>query len=204
MPDEDLTQISLGRFRVGITGLKAAIEEEKSWQGRPEEEIAQALLAKLKPKNYIPAPAQEEYKKAFLREYKKALGEKVIEERLGLSIKILGPGCPACDRLEQTVMAVLAELGLPAEVEHVRDMKEITALGVFGTPALLINDEVKAVGQLPTAEILKKWLREHGRAITLNTEKHDEEKQDHGLCAFGLGCIYAAGNSEPGEAGWTK
>jgi len=25
MPDEDLTQISLGKFRVGITGLKAAI-----------------------------------------------------------------------------------------------------------------------------------------------------------------------------------
>ena len=42
MPDEDLTQISLGRFRVGITGLKAAIEEVKSWRGRPEEEIAQA------------------------------------------------------------------------------------------------------------------------------------------------------------------
>jgi small redox-active disulfide protein 2 len=160
MPDEDLLQISLGRFRVGITGLKAAIEEVKSWQGRPEEEIAQALLAKLKPKNYIPAPAQEEYKKAFLREYKKALGEKVIEERLGLSIKILGPGCPACERLEQTIMAVLAELGLPAEVEHVRDMKEITALGVFGTPALLINDEVKALGQLPTAEMLKQWLRD--------------------------------------------
>ena len=45
MPDEDITQISLGRFRVGITGLKAAIEEAKSWRERPEEEIAQALLA---------------------------------------------------------------------------------------------------------------------------------------------------------------
>ena len=160
MPDEDLTQISLGRFRVGITGLRAAIEEVKSWQGRPEEEIAQALLARVKPRNYIPVSAQEEYKGAFLREFKKALGEKVEEERSGQNIKILGPGCPACNQLEQTVMAVLAELGLPAEVEHVRDMKEITALGVFGTPALMINDEVKAVGQLPNREALKKWLQE--------------------------------------------
>ena len=160
MPDEDLTQISLGKFRVGITGLKAAIEEVKSWQGRPEEEIAQALLARVKPRNYIPSSAQEEYKQAFWREFKKALGEKVEEERSGLSIKILGPGCPACERLEQTVMAVLAELGLPAEVEHVRNMKDITALGVFGTPALLINDEVKTVGQLPNREALKKWLQE--------------------------------------------
>ena len=159
MPDEDITQISLGRFRVGITGLKDAIEEAKSWRERPEEEIAQALLAAVKPKNYIPAAAQEEYKRAFLREFKKALGEKVEEGSSGLSIKILGPGCPSCDRLEQTVMAVLVELTLPAEVEHVRDLKEMTALGVFGTPALMINDEVKAVGNLPTRETLKKWLQ---------------------------------------------
>ena len=56
--------------------------------------------------------------------------------------------------------ALLAELGLPAEVEHVRDMKDISALGVFGTPALLINDEVKAVGNMPSREALKKWLQE--------------------------------------------
>jgi small redox-active disulfide protein 2 len=166
MPDEDLTQISLGRFRVGITGLKAAIEELKSWQGRPEEEVAQALLTRLKPKNYIPPSAQEEYKGAFLREFKKALGEKVAEERSGLSIKILGPGCPACERLEQTVMAVLVELGIPAEVEHVRDMKDITALGVFGTPALLINDDVKAVGNVPTRDALKKWLQESAAPLS--------------------------------------
>jgi len=124
------------------------------------------LLARVKPRNYIPAAAQEEYKQAFWREFKKTLGEKVEEERSGLSIKILGPGCPACERLEQTVMAVLAELGLPAEVEHVRDMKDITALGVFGTPGLLINDEVKAVGQLPNREALKKWLQEGAVALT--------------------------------------
>lgn len=160
MPDEDITQISLGKFRVGITGLKAAIEEMESWRGRPDAEIAQALLDKLKPRNYIPASAEEKYKNAFFREFKKALGETVTEEQGGLVIKILGPGCPSCDRLEQTVMEVLVELGLPAEVEHVRDLKEITSLGVFGTPALLINEEVKAVGQIPTRETLKKWLLE--------------------------------------------
>lgn len=162
MPDADITQISLGKFQVGIVGLKAAIEELKSSQGRPDAEIAQALLAKLKPRNYIPASSQEAYQKAFLREFKKALGEKVEEESRGLTIKILGPGCPSCDWLEQTLMAALEELGLPAAVEHVRDMKEIAALGVMSLPALLINDEVKSVGQVPTTAMLKKWLTAAG------------------------------------------
>ena len=162
MPDEDITQISLGKFRVGISGLQAAIEELKSWQGRADAEIAQALFAKLKPRNYIPETAREAYLKAFLREFKKALGEEVEEERGGLTIKILGPGCPSCDRLEQAVMDVLMELGLPGEVDHVRDVKEIARLGVCGMPALVINDEVKAAGQVPTTAMLKKWLAAAG------------------------------------------
>ncbi len=165
MPDEDLTQIALGQFRVGITGLKAAIEELKSWQGSPDTEIAQALLDRLKSKNYIPSSAHGEYRKAFLREFKKAMGEKVEEERLGLNIKILGPGCPSCERLSQTVMEALEELSLPAQVEHVRDVKEIAALGVCGTPALLINDQLKAVGQAPSKAILKTWLAEADHPI---------------------------------------
>lgn len=160
MPEDDIIQISLGRFKVGITGMREAIEEVKVWKGRPDAEIAQALLEKLKPKNYIPVSAQEDYKKAFLREYKKALGEQVTEERQGLSVKILGPGCPNCEALEQLVMATVAELNLPAAVEHLRDRQEIMALGVFGLPALVINDEVKIAGQMPGKEVLKKWLLE--------------------------------------------
>jgi len=132
----------------------------KPLKGRGEEEISQALMDRLRPRNYIPSSAREEYKKAFFREFQKAMGEKVEEERIGLNIKILGPGCPSCDRLEQTVMEVLVELALPAEVEHVREMKDITALGVFRTPALMINDEVKAVGNPPAREALKKWLQD--------------------------------------------
>ncbi len=143
---------------MGIAGLKQAIEEVKAMGERNEEEIAQALLARLKPGNYIPSSAEEEYRQAFLREYRKALGEKVEEGPRGLCVKIVGPGCAACDRLEQTVMSVLAELGLAAEVEHVRDVREIAALGIMGTPAILINGEIKAVGAAPTKAMLKEWL----------------------------------------------
>jgi hypothetical protein len=160
MPNDDLTQISLGRLRVGITGLQTAIGEVKSLQGRPEAEIAEALFDKLKSRNYIPNQAREEYKQAFLREYKRALGEPVGEDQGCLVVTILAPGCQSCDQLEQTVMAVLEELDLPADIEHVRDLREIHGLGVFGTPALMINNELKAKGIIPSRDRLKAWLLE--------------------------------------------
>jgi predicted DsbA family dithiol-disulfide isomerase len=55
-------------------------------------------------------------------------------------------------------MMALAEMGLPAAAEHIRDVREMAALGVFGVPALMINGEVKAVGSVPTKAMLKEWL----------------------------------------------
>lgn len=159
MSTDDLTQISLGKFKVGITGLKAAIEEFQDWR-RPDGEIAQALFERLKPQNYIPAAAAEEYRRAFLREFKKALGEPVEEEQHGPVIKILGPGCPNCHRLEQLVMELLSDMGLAVQMELITDVNAIAAHGVFGTPALIINNEVKVMGKVPTREALQQWLAE--------------------------------------------
>jgi len=157
----DITQVAIGRgLKVGITGLQEAIEAVRALGARPEAEITQALLDKLKPRNYIPVPALEDYKQAFLREFKKALGEQVKEEQHGMVIKILGPGCPNCHRLEQLVLEVLSEMHLPADVEHVKDAGRLAAYGVFGMPALIINNEVKVVGEVPTREALKQWLSE--------------------------------------------
>lgn len=159
MTEPDVTQIQLrGGLRVGLTGLAAALAEVKGLQGQSEEEIAQALLARLRGQNYIPAAAEPEYKRALIREFKKALGEEVAEEKGSLNIKILGPGCASCTALTQMVITVLSELGLAADVEHVQDMQEIARTGIMGMPALLINGEVKIVGQSPTREALKKWL----------------------------------------------
>lgn len=160
MSGEDYSRISVGGLSVGIIGLKAAIEAVKPLRGRGDDEVAQALLARLAKANYIPPGAEADYKRSFLREFKRALGEKVAEEPGALSIKILGPGCPSCESLSQMVLALLAELGLAADVEHVTDRKEIAALGVFATPGLVINDEVKAAGLLPTRATLRGWLAE--------------------------------------------
>lgn len=160
MPDEDLVRIAFGPLDLGIIGLKAAIQEVKPMQGRPDEEIAQALLERLSGRNYIPPSKVADYKKVFLREFKKALDEKVEEERGGLHIKILGPGCPCSQDFVALALTALSELGLPADVQHITDMQEIAQWGVTGTPALIINGKVKAIGRMPSKETLKQWLAE--------------------------------------------
>ena len=73
-------------------------------------------------------------------------------------IKVLGPGCSRCDQLTRDVMAVAAALNLQADVGHVTDVVEIGKYGVMGTPALVINGRVAAVGIVPPRHKLKQLL----------------------------------------------
>ncbi len=75
-----------------------------------------------------------------------------------MEIKVLGPGCPKCQQTEKVVKEAIAEAGISAEVEKVTDMMKIAGYGVFGTPAVVINGEVKSVGKIPKKDDVKKWL----------------------------------------------
>jgi small redox-active disulfide protein 2 len=162
MSQGDVIQIRVGNSPVGIMGLKAVMEDMAEEYGdRPDREMVEELLNRLCKKNYIPEKVKENYGKAFLREFKKFLGKPFEDETPeGIQIKVLGPGCVQCDRLEQELMQVMAETGIMAEIEHVRDIKEIGRYGVMGTPALLINGKVKSVGKVPPKNKLTEWLKE--------------------------------------------
>jgi small redox-active disulfide protein 2 len=75
-----------------------------------------------------------------------------------MEIKVLGPGCPKCKQTEQNVRDAVAEAGVDADVEKVTDIMEIAGYGVFGTPAVVIDGEVKSVGKIPTKEDVKSWI----------------------------------------------
>jgi len=77
-----------------------------------------------------------------------------------VEIKILGTGCANCEKLEQDLMSLIAETGVQADIEHVRDLKEISRYGVMGFPALVINRKVKAVGSVPPRSRIKEFIRE--------------------------------------------
>ena len=76
-----------------------------------------------------------------------------------MEIKVLGPGCPKCKQTEQRVKEALAETGVDATVEKVTDIMEIAGYGVFGTPAVVIDGEVKSVGKIPSKEEIKAWIK---------------------------------------------
>jgi len=154
---EKITQITVGGQRVGIVGLSEAIEEIKSLPNVDDAEIAQILLDKIKANNYVPDSRTDDYARALFREYQKAIGlpiDNSEEKSGGLSIKILGPGCYACDQMEKDVKAVLAEMNIAADLEHVRDLNQIAEYGMVRTPSLMINDEIVLNGRsLPKSQL---------------------------------------------------
>ena len=162
MTTDEVTQIKVGGSRVGIIGLKSILSEvAEDCAHQSDEEIRAELLKRLNQRNYIADSAREDYGRAFLREFNKFNGRpEEYRDPDGVEIKVLGPGCASCNRLEQELIAVKAETGLAADLEHVTDIAEIGSYGVMGTPALVINGEVKAVGSVPPKPRLTQWLEE--------------------------------------------
>jgi len=76
-----------------------------------------------------------------------------------MEIKILGTGCPKCQATEKNVKEAVAETGTSANIEKVTGLLDIAKYGVFGTPAVVVDGEVKCVGKIPDKEEIKKWIQ---------------------------------------------
>ena len=74
-------------------------------------------------------------------------------------IKILGSGCAKCNRLEQLTREAVAELGIEATFEHVKEMDKIMAYPIMTTPALVVDEQVKVAGRIPSKAELVGWLK---------------------------------------------
>ena len=76
-----------------------------------------------------------------------------------MDIKVLGPGCAKCEQTEKLVNDAVQESGVEANVEKVTGTMDIAKYGVFGTPAVVVDGEVKVVGKVPSKEDIKSWLQ---------------------------------------------
>lgn len=67
-------------------------------------------------------------------------------------IKVLGPGCMNCQKLEVLAHKAVEQLGLDAEIVKVTDIGQIMAYGVMSTPALVIDEKVVLAGRVPSLD----------------------------------------------------
>lgn len=156
-----ITKMRVGRFVAGIVGLDEALSDAAAANLPPDEAAARYLLDRLRKSNYVAPGAETEYLEALLREYRRRLGQRVAEPPAeGVDVKVLGPGCPNCEKLEQLVRKVMAMEQIAGSLEHVRDMKEISSYGILATPGLVINGRVRCAGRLPSERQLIEWLRQ--------------------------------------------
>ena len=76
------------------------------------------------------------------------------------TIKILGTGCPKCNNLEKLTRKAVAESGIDAEIIKVEDIMKIMEYGIMRTPALVINEDVKVSGRLPSEKEILELLKQ--------------------------------------------
>ena len=76
-----------------------------------------------------------------------------------MEIKVLGPGCAKCCEAEKIMRAAAEEAGVAATIEKVSDFQQIAKFGVFSTPAVVIDGQIKCVGKVPSKAEALGWIK---------------------------------------------
>jgi small redox-active disulfide protein 2 len=75
-----------------------------------------------------------------------------------MKIKVLGAGCAKCKLLYAEAQKAVAAAGIGVELEKVEKIDEIMKYGVMVTPALVVDEQVKASGRIPPASEIVSWI----------------------------------------------
>ena len=75
-----------------------------------------------------------------------------------MNILVCGPGCAKCDEVERVINETVEEQKSSATVQKVKDFNEFAKYGVFSTPAVVIDGQIKCVGKIPTKKEIATWL----------------------------------------------
>jgi small redox-active disulfide protein 2 len=78
--------------------------------------------------------------------------------RKGMEIKVCGPGCASCEKAQKIVESAVATKGMDAAVIKVTDFQEMAKLGIFSTPAVVIDGKIRCAGRVPKQSEVEEWL----------------------------------------------
>lgn len=74
------------------------------------------------------------------------------------TVKILGPGCANCRKLEAVAREAAAGAGIEVEFLKVTDMPAIMSYDLLSTPGLVIDEKLVSSGRIPTQTEIRQWL----------------------------------------------
>ena len=82
-----------------------------------------------------------------------------------LSIKILGPGCPNCNKVAENARQAVTMLGTEARIEKVTDRAEFQKYNLLVTPGLVINEKLVSAGRIPSESEVMTWVADALEAV---------------------------------------
>lgn len=74
-------------------------------------------------------------------------------------IKVLGSGCPTCQKTADLLKLEAEKLGVAITLEKITDYAAIAGYGIAATPGVVIDGKVVHAGGLPKAADVDGWLR---------------------------------------------
>jgi small redox-active disulfide protein 2 len=77
-----------------------------------------------------------------------------------IDIKVLGPGCPNCHKLEKLCKEVVFENNIEAKVEKITDISRFADYGLLMTPGLVVNEKLVSSGKIPSKPDVLNWISE--------------------------------------------
>lgn len=75
-----------------------------------------------------------------------------------LTIKVLGPGCANCKRLEMVVQKATSHLNRSVSIVKVTDWEDIMQYPILATPGLVIDEKVVSSGRVPSLNEVGAWV----------------------------------------------
>jgi small redox-active disulfide protein 2 len=75
-----------------------------------------------------------------------------------LHVKVLGPGCANCAKVESIAQQAVTSLGVQAHIEKITSRAEFTKYGLLATPGLVINEKLVCGGRIPEEAEVVTWL----------------------------------------------
>jgi small redox-active disulfide protein 2 len=73
-------------------------------------------------------------------------------------VKVLGPGCDNCKKLEMIARQAVGSMGFEAEISKVEDYAQIMKYPILSTPGLVINERLVCAGRVPSVAEVTSWL----------------------------------------------